>query len=62
MNTWEFTAKEIGQIAREAGIAALEEAAKEARIRGDIGKDGGIEAWDWLNWLAGNLRLEVTTA
>lgn len=27
---------------------ALREAAREARERGDIGKEGGYEAWDWL--------------
>jgi hypothetical protein len=27
---------------------ALREAAKEAEERGDIGKDGGCEAWAWL--------------
>lgn len=28
---------------------ALREAADEARARGDIGRDGQIEVWDWLN-------------
>jgi hypothetical protein len=56
--TWELTARQIGQIAREAGAAALEEAAKDARTRGDIGKPDGVEAWDWLDRLAVNLRLE----
>lgn len=28
---------------------ALREAAAEARVRGDIGRDGQIEVWDWLN-------------
>jgi hypothetical protein len=28
---------------------ALREAATEARVRGDIGRDGQIEVWDWLN-------------
>jgi hypothetical protein len=31
-----------------ARAEALREAAREARERGDIGKDGGYEAWDWL--------------
>jgi len=26
--------------------------AREARTRGDIGKDGGIEAWTFLEWHA----------
>ena len=31
---------------------ALQEAADDTRARGDIGKDGGIEAWTYLEWRA----------
>lgn len=32
--------------------------AAEARTRGDIGKDGGIEAWTFLEWHATQLEAE----
>jgi hypothetical protein len=35
-----------------AARAALLEAAKDARERGDIGKEGGPEAWTWLEYWA----------
>jgi len=31
---------------------ALREAAADTRARGDVGKDGGIEAWTYLEWRA----------
>lgn len=33
----------------EARAEALREVAQEARERGDIGKDSGCEAWEWLS-------------
>jgi hypothetical protein len=35
-----------------AGANALLSAAKEAKIRGDIGKPGCVEVWDWLEYRA----------
>lgn len=32
---------------------ALNELAADAMARGDIGKDGGLESWDYLGWHAG---------
>lgn len=38
----------VEQAVAAARAEALREAAKEAEERGDIGKDGGCEAWTWL--------------
>lgn len=35
---------------------ALLDAAKEAEARGDIGKDGGPEVWDWLRLRAARIK------
>jgi hypothetical protein len=35
---------------------ALRDAAADTRARGDIGKDSGIEAWDYLNWRADRIE------
>lgn len=35
---------------------ALDELAADVKARGDIGKDGGLEAWDYLTWKAEQLR------
>lgn len=39
-----------------AATNALREAAKEARERGDIGRDGCIEVWDWLTIRANQIE------
>jgi len=36
-------------------VAVLREAAYDARVRGDIGKEGGPEAADWLHWRADHI-------
>lgn len=45
------------QALKEAGFGDTKETllalAQESRIRGDIGKDGGVEAHDWLTRVAG---------
>ncbi|QWY79673.1 hypothetical protein PP637_gp43 [Arthrobacter phage Persistence] len=38
-----------------AKVEALREAANEAKTRGDIGKEGGPESWDWLHWRADHI-------
>lgn len=45
---------EQDEMIRSAKSEALREAAKEARERGDIGKedDGGIKSWIWLEYMA----------
>jgi hypothetical protein len=35
---------------------ALRQAAADTRARGDIGKDGGCEAWDYLTWRADRIE------
>ena len=40
---------------RMARAEALREAAKEAEERGDIGKDGGPDVWEWLRFRAGQV-------
>ena len=42
-----LTAAGFGPV-KAAQAEALRDAADDARIRGDIGKDGGVEAWDYL--------------
>lgn len=40
--------EQVAQREREAARKALLDAAKEAHERGDIGRSGCIEVWDWL--------------
>lgn len=44
-----------GKVADERA-GALESAAQEAKVRGDIGRTGCIEVWDWLTIRAGEER------
>lgn len=44
--------KDLESMLHEAGSNALRSAANEARIRGDIGKEDGVEAWDFLEFRA----------
>lgn len=53
---WITSSQRLEDAIREARAQALEEAAHEARIRGDIGKDGGLESWDYLEWRAATER------
>jgi hypothetical protein len=46
----------IAGIVREAQAQALRDAAADTRARGDIGKNSGIEAWDYLNWRADRIE------
>ena len=46
------SASAVAPIVREAQAEALMEAAADTKARGDIGKDGGVEAWDYLTWRA----------
>lgn len=56
------SSKEMAQELLDAGygnrwmvasqVTALREAAYDTRARGDIGKEGGVEAWDYLHWRA----------
>lgn len=45
-------AEHVARREQEAAARALRDAAREARTRGDIGKDGGPDVWTWLGHLA----------
>lgn len=38
----------LAEVKAEAAAEALNAAAQESYVRGDIGKEGGVEAWQWL--------------
>lgn len=40
-------------VMKDAVNDVLNELAKEAKQRGDIGKEGQLEVWDWLVWQTG---------
>lgn len=42
--------------ARAVIAAYLDSLASDVKVRGDIGKDGGLEAWDYLTGKAEQLR------
>lgn len=47
-----FTKDELMEAVMSEGRVALLNAAKEAATRGDIGKEGCVEVWDWLRYWA----------
>lgn len=65
---WDVPGRPSSDISREEMRAALEAAtpllvaghletlAADVKARGDIGKDGGLEAWDYLTWKAEQIR------
>lgn len=53
---------ELATLLHDAGANALRAAATDARVRGDIGKDGGVEAEDWLENRAQRLESRTETS